>query len=88
MKTTKEDREKLRVISKRKFTRDILDDIEELEAENEKLKEAVQYLVNGAEMVLEANEEGIECRSDEDCDHCVLVSAIHNAKSAKIMGEK
>jgi hypothetical protein len=49
-----------------------------VQAAVEKHREAIQYLVNGAEMILDSYSEEIECRGDEDCDHCVLVSAIHN----------
>jgi predicted nucleic acid-binding Zn-ribbon protein len=52
MKTTKADREKLKVISKRKFTRDLLDDIDELStrlASAEALLKRVQSVVYSKE---------------------------------------
>lgn len=49
----------------------------------EELKEArdiISNLISGSENVLEVNKDDIECRSDEDCDHCFLVSSINDAE--------
>ncbi len=46
-----------------------------------KYRHVLIYLHGAIAAVLEANEEGIECRADEDCDHCGLLQAMACAES-------
>lgn len=48
----------------------------------ERLFQALEYLSGSAHALLEANKEDIECRADEDCDHCCFVAALHEADKA------
>jgi hypothetical protein len=54
----------------------------EQEAQDYDLAGVLKYLKGATEAVLEANESEIECRMDEDCDHCVVLDALKDAAEA------
>jgi len=56
----------------------------DLEAQNARYREALEYS-HGAMAVLLEND-GIECRGDEDCDHCVALDS-QRATSEALKGD-
>lgn len=46
-----------------------------------KMENNLESLAGVTEIVLEENKAEIECRGDEDCDHCHLIGIIHESRS-------
>lgn len=56
--------------------------VRELKEENKAVYELLSNLQCSASNMYEVNSADIECRSDEDCDHCVWVYDDNQAKQA------
>ncbi len=49
-------------------------------ADAKRIYQALEYLVGMSHALLEANNEEIECRNDEDCDHCCFMASLDQAE--------
>lgn len=55
---------------------------DQLRAEVERLREALEYLQGATVGIVDSYDDEIECRGDEDCDHCVVMDALNDARAA------
>ncbi len=54
--------------------------IDELQIKLGMAVQNINGLITYTEEIIEANKDEIECRNDEDCDHCLCIAMIYDAK--------